>query len=99
MYDSAATDRGLRKRLPAPKKRVDECVPKNCRRRRDGHASGLVDGDNVVVFVKHIERIDSASGAESAGTRMGPHGDDFTAKKFSGKDFAAFPLTKDNPPS
>src|SRR6267143_2143526 len=57
MYDSRPQRiAGLRKRLPAPKKRVDECARNIAGAGVNGHASGLVDVDNVVVFEKHIER-------------------------------------------
>ena len=48
------------------------------------HASSFVDGDDVFVFVKHIERNRLRFGP-GRGPRMGLHGDEFPAAKFLGR--------------
>ncbi len=85
----------LRKRLPAPQKRVDQRAGNISGACVNGHPRGLVDGDDVVVFVKHIERNRLRFGA-GRWPRMGPHGDEFPAAQFL-RRFRRFTIDEDQP--
>src|SRR6266566_4902637 len=47
---------GARERLTAAEKRIDECAASMACAGVDRHARGLVDDENVVVFVEHVQR-------------------------------------------
>src|SRR5260370_22361926 len=72
---------GLRKRLPAPQQSIDERASYVSCSGVNGHARGLVDGDDVVIFVKDIQG-NRFRRRVRRWPRVGPHGDEFSATKF-----------------
>jgi len=71
----------LRERLAAAEKRVDERPGKIPRSGMDSHAGGLVDDDEVIVFVKHVER-DGFGFRFERSARLRLHSDAFAAFEF-----------------
>lgn len=71
----------LRERLAAAKKRVDECAARVPCSGVDGHASGLVDDDEIVIFVKDFEWDGFGFGFERC-ARLGLNSDAFAALEF-----------------
>ena len=69
---------GLRERLAAAEEGVDERAGGVAGAGVDGHAGGLVDGDDVVVFVENVERNGFGFGAERR-ARLRIDGDFFAA--------------------
>ena len=72
---------GLRKLLSTPQQSIDERASYVSRSGVNGHARGLVDGYDVVIFIKNIKWNRFRRRARRR-PRVGPHGDEFPASKF-----------------
>ncbi len=84
MDDAGAEDvAALGERLAAAEERVDERAFVIAGAGVDDHAGGLVDGDDVVVFVEDVERDGFGFGADGR-ARLGGDGDVFAAAQAVG---------------
>ena len=81
--------------MPSPKKRVDQCARHVSRPGVNGHPRGFVNGDHVVVFVKHLQRNRFRFGA-CRGPRLRPNNDEFPAVKFL-RGFRCLAIDEDKP--